>query len=352
LMVAVLSAASLLPYAPILTALASSGPTSLIFRTGATLRRFIWSCEDTLAYPLWGYLYVWAALAAIIIVRAGMGLRRRSAGQPLDDHSGLEYDFSLFASVTVLLAAVGFPIFFWKAQMPMQSWYLLPFLALAVVCFDGARPAFPGLLRIVFVALAAGGALLSGLSTANLLTGHFSNVNRFAKELTEKAGPKDYILVYPWNWAITFNYYYKGAAPWDSVPPLADHSIHRVDLILAQMENTNALAPVLRRISKTLASGHRVWFLGPATTRLPAAGAPAPAPLPLPPLKYSGWSESPYSSVWCSQTLQFIADDSRTFRPFKFSAQNRYLTENANVFVADGCRTNTVPMINLGRASP
>jgi hypothetical protein len=340
------------------------------------MRRFKWSCDATLGYPLRGgaidfdlgnaatysYYYVWAALALILVVCACIGLWRQFIGRadlPVGQDDGsatcqaptgspesirgcATADYSLFASVTLLLAAIGFPIFFWRAQMPMQSWYLLPFMGLAVVCFDGGRPAFPGVLRLVFLALVAGTALLSGLGTANLLSRHFSNVNIFARELEQEASPEDYVLVHPWNWGITFNYYYKGATPWDTVPPLSDHSVHRVDLVLAQMENdTNALAPVFAKISQTLKSGHRVWFLGVANMRLPVPGTPPPAPLPLPPLKYSGWSESPYSSVWCTQTIQFLTDHSVKFGEFKLSSSDIYLTENMDVYVADGW-TNSI----------
>jgi hypothetical protein len=348
LIVAVVSAASLLPYAHILNGLTSSGPASEVFRTGATMRRFIWSCKDSFGFPLWGYMYVWMALALIVIICACIGLWRivwaARQHHPTDGRADLPVsqdvgcptsDFSLFASVTLLLAAVGFPIFFWRAQMPMQSWYLLPFMGLAVVCLDAGRPVFPGVLRFVFVGLVGGTAVLSGLTSANLLTRHFSDVNVFARELTENAGPEDYILVHPWNWAITFNYYYKGATPWNTVPPISDHSIHRVDLILAQMENTNALAPELDKISQTLKSGHRVWFLGVANMRFPKPGTPPPPPLPLPPLKYYGWTESPYSSVWCGQTIQFIVDHSVKFRRFKYSSPDG-LTENMDLYVADG----------------
>ncbi|HEV2330093.1 MAG TPA: hypothetical protein VGY56_15025 [Verrucomicrobiae bacterium] len=342
LIVAIVSAASLLPYAGILGILTSGQPTTLIFRTGATKFRFILSCKDILGYPLSGYIYVWAALTLMIIICACIGLWKQFTARTGDESSRLKHDFSLFASITLILAAVGFPIFFWRAQMPMQSWYLLPCVASAVVCFDGARPNFSGMLRAVFLALAAGAAMLSGLTTANLLNRHFSNVDIFARELAADAAPQDYILVYPWNWAITFNYYYRGAAPWNTAPPLTDHSIHRVDLIVAAMENTNALAPMFEKISQTLKSGHRVWYLGPAAdTRIPIPGTSALASPPPPPLKYWGWSEIPYSYAWGSQTLQFISDHSKTFKQSKFSALNGYVTENMNIFVAEGRATNS-----------
>ncbi|HUA64929.1 MAG TPA: hypothetical protein VME24_03715, partial [Alphaproteobacteria bacterium] len=186
---AIVSAASLLPYVRMLSSITSGGPASMVFRTGATMRRFIFSCHDAFGSPLWGYMYVWVALALMIIGCACASLSRRPNGRadlPVSQNAGStmvpETDFRLFASVTLLFSAIVFPIFFWRAQMPMQSWYLLPFMASAVVCFDGARPVFPGLLRSVFIALVAGTALVSTLTTGNLLSRQFSNVNIMAKE--------------------------------------------------------------------------------------------------------------------------------------------------------------------------
>lgn len=335
LCVALLAAASLLPYLHIFI---SSGGAAALFRTGVELRRFFWSYDDTLGYPFSGFIYVWAFLGLIIIARAGAGLLKPRPAAAQTDNS--QDDFSLFAAVTLIIALVGFPVFFWRAQMPMQSWYVLPFLACAVVCFDAALPVFPGLLRGTFVGLATGTALVSTLTTANLLSRQFSNVHLYATELADDASAKDYILVSPWIYGITFGYYFHGTTPWDTIPPISDHSIHRLDLVLADMENTNAMAPVFHRIARTLESGHRIWFLTLAGTPIPAPGIPAPASLPPPPLKYSGWSESPYSVVWTSQTLQFIADHSARFGEFKYSSLTGYITENMDLYVADGWRTN------------
>ncbi len=331
LIVAAAAAASLLPYVPQFVA---SGGAAKIFRTGVELRRFFRSYEDTLGYPLSGYIYVWAALGAIIVLCASAGLWRRFRARSRAGESDAGQDFRLFAAVTLILAVVGFPVFFWRAQMPMQSWYLLPFLACAVVCFDAALPALTGLLRATFLALVVGTAMLSTLTTASLLGRQFSDVNIYAEELTDHAAPGDYILVFPWMYGITFDHYFKGHTDWDTVPPLSDHSIHRVDLVLARMENTNAIAPVLDKISQTLQSGHRVWFLTMAGIQIPRAGV-APMPPP-PPVNETHWSEDQYSMVWASETLQTIANHSMQFRPFKYSSPHGYITENMDLFVADG----------------
>ncbi len=335
LIVAVLSAASLLPYAQNLVVAAG---TSSVIRTGVKLLRFFSSYRDTLGFPLAGYIYVWAGLAIIIAVRAVMGLWPKSETPSNTEETSSEDDLSLFATVAIVLMTVGFPIFFWRAQMGMQSWYLLPFLASVVVCFDAALPAFTGLVRPAFFGLVLATAMISVITTGKILNRHFSNVNFYAQALTENAAPDDYIIVSPWTCGITFSHYFKGATPWDTLPPLSDHSVHRFDLMQSQMLNTNALAPIFQKISHTLQSGHRVWILEMANgpVRVPLRNTPAIAPLPPPPLKYFGWSDSPYSQAWDSQTMHFIADHSDEFKDFQNPSTEIYITETATLLIASG----------------
>ena len=61
---------------------------------------------------------------------------------------------------------------------------------------------------------------------------------------------------------ITFNRYYRGQAQWLSVPPIDSHEVHRIDLVMAEMNQPEAMTPVLRAITNTLTSGHDVWVVG------------------------------------------------------------------------------------------
>ncbi len=365
LLVAVVAAASLLPYLPNLL---TNVDTSMVIRTGATLRRFFWAYDDTLSYPLNGFIYnwlnnwragesvvvfiykypflrtvlnVWSPLAVIIIVRAGVGLWKNFK-TPAKTGEFVERDLSLFAAVTLILATVGFPLFFWRAQMPVQSWYVLPFLASVVVCFDAALPAFTGLLRAAYLGLVTGTALISFLSTRTILDRQFSDVNLYTPVLMAHAAPDDFIIVYPWTCGITFHHYYQGGTPWNTLPPLSDHSVHRFDLIKLQIQNTNALAPIFQQITHTLQSGHRVWVLTMEHgVDIPPPGTSPLQPLPPPPLKYTGWSESPYSYVWATQVALFLADHSAQYVEVRNPSSQIYLTESMELLGARGWRTNS-----------
>ena len=338
LLVAVVAAISLLPYLPNL--LTNVG-TSMVIRTGAKMLRFYEAYDDTLGYPRYGFIYVWSGLAAIIALRACIGLWQNFK-TPAKDGGPVDRDLSLFAAVTLILATVGFPFFFWRAQMPMQSWYVLPFLASVVVCFDAALPAFTGLLRAAYVGLVAGTAIISASATKNVLDRHFSDVNLYTPVLMADAAPGDFIIVYPWTCGITFNHYYQGKAPWNTLPPLADHSVHRFDLIEQQLLNTNALAPIFRQITQTLQSGHRVWvFTMLNGMNIPPPGTPALPSPPPPPLKYTGWSESPYSYVWSTQVSHFLADHTTDYVEVRYPSSGLYICESVELLGARGWTTNS-----------
>ncbi len=341
LCVAALAAISLLPG---LHALLSNPDASQVLRKGMNRFRFVESYENAFDYPVTGYIYDWILLAGIIIFRACLYLWQKPGAPAKTDKAFAGDDLCLFASVTLILAAVGFPIFFWHAQLTMATWYLIPLMALAAVCFDAALPVFRGILRVVFLAFVVITAVLATPKTFGYLTSHFSNVNRYSQLLMEQAAPGDYIVVCPWNSAITFDYYFKGPTPWETLPPLSDHSVHRYDLIKLQMQNTNAIAPVLQQISRTLQSGHRVWVL--ADTRWMDTVKPGTPPLslpPPPPLKYFGWADSPYLDAWTSQASHFIADHSSTFQklpPPQDLQAEKFTFENMKLFVANGWKTN------------
>lgn len=338
LAVAVVAAASLLPYAQNLFSAAGS---SDVLRTGVKLPRFFASYTDTLGYPRSGYIYAWVIFYAGIVVSAVPVLRGKLSAVLEAGEEAATGDFSLFAAVALTLATVGFPIFFWRAQLPMQSWYVLPFMAFAAVCFDAALPAFRGFLRAAVWLFVAATAVISVPATANLLNGHFSDVNLYAQALEMKAGPKDYIVVEPWLFGITFDHYFKSATPWDTLPPLSDHATHRFDLVQAQLQNTNAIAPLLRKMAETLQAGHRVWIVAAkGWMGVPGPGLHPPASLPPAPLPDTGWADWPYTRVWAAQVACFLADHSH-FHELKSLSNDRYITEDMTAFVADGWKTNS-----------
>jgi hypothetical protein len=326
------AALSLLPYAAGLIA-GQESPSAI--RTGLKSWRFFAAFQDSLGFPLGQYIYLWALLAALLVFLAGATLLRgknNSAGN--SDDTG---DLRLFAGTTVFVALAGFVLFLRLAAFPSQSWYLLPLLALAVVCFEIGLPVWRGKMRAVFFGLVAATALIAIPTASRYLHTRFTNIDTWAAELRAAAVPEDYVVVVPWFCGITFSHYYHGATPWDTLPPLTDHATHRYDLVQLQLQNTNAIQPVLERIVTTLKRGHRVWILaGMGWMDVPDPGTPSPASLPPAPLPTSGWSETPYTMVWASQVGHLIGDHATQFGRVKNPTAGKPVIENTELFMADG----------------
>jgi hypothetical protein len=258
----------------------------------------------------------------------------------------------LFAGTTVSVAVAGFVLFLWLAAFPSQSWYLLPLMALTATCFEMGLPAWRGKMRAPFFGLVAATVLIAIPTTGRDLHNRFTNVDTWAGELTAGTAPGDYIVIVPWFCGITFDHYFKGPAAWTTLPPLADHATHRYDLVRDQIQNTNAIQPVLERIVTTLAHGHRVWVLaGMGWMDIPDAGTAAPPGLPPAPLKFSGWSETPYTMVWCSQVGHLLGDHALQFARVKNPTAGMQIIENTELFVAEGWKNPAVPE-NRGTDKP
>jgi hypothetical protein len=218
--------------------------------------------------------------------------------------------YALFAGVTLFTGLAGFGGFLWYAALPTEAWYFLPLMALAAACFETGLPRTLHARAAVF-GLAITTVIGVGYFARADLGMRMTNIDLIAQQVSAQAAPDDFVIVSPWYDGITFNRYYHGPAAWNTVPPLADHASHRYDQVLDEMKTPDAMQPLYDKISATLRSGHRVWFVGAATAH--RAGAPMPAdPLP-PPLKHSGWSDRPYDITWENQVVQYLGNHSRTF---------------------------------------
>lgn len=248
--------------------------------------------NTVLAFPLPQFFWVWCGLASLVVLLgvAGLGSARRD-------------DRSLYAAVMLAGGVAAFVTFLWMANFPVQPWYFLPLVALAAVALEASLPRLTGKFRAVLWGGALAAAMLSGLFAVRVLDYRFTNVDQLAKKTNALAGKDDLVVVGLWQYGITFGHYFTNPCPWTSVPPIADHSGERYDLLLAQMQNTNAMLPVLAGVGETLRSGHSVWIVGGIVE---AGGTNAPAPPPPPPLPHTGWNETPYRFNWSGQLGWFI----------------------------------------------
>ena len=305
------AAASLLPYWASLSMLPK---TSTSLRLGFYPLIAFGNFDSIVSFPLRDYLYVWELLVLAVvgfgiaaIWRASFAESAAPTGETLPD------DLPLFAAATLLAALAGFIGFLWYAALPTQPWYFLPLVALLAVCFDFGVPvaSLPRHLRAALFGLIAATALIAALFGQRNLNWHFTNVDRLARQLAGECTPQDFVIVTPWYCGITFERYFKAPTPWQTLPPLADHSRHRYDLVQEQMKTPDALQPVFEKAAATLQSGHRVWVIG--QMQIPEPGTPLPGDLPPPPLENYGWSDLPYSARWAAQAATFLENHSLQF---------------------------------------
>jgi hypothetical protein len=209
-------------------------------------------------------------------------------------------DVGLFCLITLLLGISGYFFFLKLLRYPTQPWYYVALMGIVIVALEGALSApvsrwwkDGGRLLI-----ALGMALWSFLPTWNAIHIRQTNVDMIAAKLEKAADSADMIVVAPWYLGVAFERYYKGAAPWTTLPPLKGHKFHRYDLLKKQMAATNPIDPVLKAMTEVLRSGHQVWIVGGLSFPQPGQIPPLLAPAPYDPV---GWSESAYTEAWSLQ---------------------------------------------------
>jgi hypothetical protein len=288
------AAVSLLPYIPLIVRAQdwyiickigfrfSRGWNQLSLATGSPLPVFTW---------IWVALWIGALAAAISVL-----FRRRDR---LPQHVR---SLILFAGTSLVLGTAGFVFFLKLAALPTQPWYYVPLMAFSVICLDTMffaawRWAQPAVMILAVLTIST-----TSLFELPAVKCRQTNVDLIAAGLSPEAAPNDYVIVHPWHCGATFKRYYKGAAPWATLPPLEDHAVHRYDLLKAKMQTKDPIAPVIDRITSTLQSGNRVWLVG----NMPFTEEPLQEILPAPNNPW-GWFDVPYSSYWGAQVTQFLS---------------------------------------------
>ncbi|HEV2694866.1 MAG TPA: hypothetical protein VG347_18370 [Verrucomicrobiae bacterium] len=331
----VVSALSLVPYHASLVALPQS---AIELRRGFSLLVTNINFESATEFPSDAFTAVWKILAVLVF---GFMLWSLFSKKPASADAAPDaiVDLSLFAGVTLASVIALFLAFLWFAAAGARPWYFMPPLALAAACFDFGIPLtrIPRLVRVTVFALLIGTALTALPMLASALHGQLTNADRIAARVTAEAATQDFIVVTPWYSGITFSRYYHGPTPWDTLPPLADHTLHRYDLFLEAMKDTNSLTPILDKITTTLRSGHRVWVIG--LLEWPPDVSEVPPVLPAAPLPGYGWSDLPYMGSWVWRTSYLLAKHGNHFAPVPLPDDSIHnFQEDLRLYMAEGWR--------------
>jgi len=293
------------------------------------------------------FLGVWvAAVAFAVIFGISSAIRGRQT-----EKTGDGSDLPLFGGVALVLGLAGFWVFLKLTGLPTQVWYYIPGLCFALACCDAIVPrvypaAGAGVLAIALVALIISPSAYAALQFRQ------TNGDLVAATIAKNADANDLIIVHPWYFGLTYGYYYRGAAKWTTLPPLADYRFHRYDLVKEQLAMTNVIVPVLAEVETVLRSGHRIWLVGEISA--PEPGEPVPQDLPVAPNGPLGWSDHPYSEAWGKELGYFLVQhitNATLFVNLSTNAIPINPMERMTLVVASGWQvsrpTNSAPTINL-----
>jgi hypothetical protein len=261
------------------------------------------------------WIWIMLLLAGIIVAAIMQRTRVRQERKPEGTSEGANpqrSDRALFCITSVVLGIVGYFGYLVKLRFFMQPWYYVEILILCAISLDGILSAnWPefrpwGLARVGFLAVMT--TLNAGPAWAEAHTRR-SNIDVVAAFLSHNASAGDLIVVQEAWQGITFNRYYRGQAQWISVPPIDSHEVHRNDLVMAEMNQPDAMTPVLRAITNTLASGNHVWVVGSIPIARWKDAPTGPTPLPPPPseMRTGLWLGS-YLIWWNQQVTTLLLD--------------------------------------------
>jgi hypothetical protein len=261
------------------------------------------------------WIWIGLLLAGIIVAIIMQRTRVRQTPKPEVASKGANperSDLALFCVTSVVLGTIGYIGFLLKLHFFMQPWYYVGILILYAISLDGILSAsWPalrpwGLMRIGFLAVMM--ILNAGPAWAEAHTRR-SNLDVVAAFLSHNASAGDLIVVQEAWEGITFNRYYRGQVQWLSVPPIDSHDVHRIDLVMAEMNQPEAMTPVLRAIINTLTSGHHVWLVGSIPIERSKDAPPGPTPLPPQPSEMpTRWWMGSYLYWWNQQVTTLLLD--------------------------------------------
>ena len=313
--IGLVAALTLLPY---LGPLREAKEWRIVLIQEVAPREILGKLAEVTGNPFPWLSWVWVAVAA---VAAWVALHRLT--RPASEETATEHDVRLFRLLVVPAALGGEIAFLLALGYPPRMWYLLPVLALVASALDGliaGGPAPARWLRAAAAILLVVTLWPAALGAAML---RMTNVDHVARALEQDAGPRDLILVNEWYYGVSFHRYYhgraQGRARWMTVPALADHRVHRFDLLKEKMMAEDPLRDVRRAVRRTLRRGGRVWVVG----RLEPPPAGGPLALPPAPNPRWGWLDAPYVVSWSQQLSALLEEQSTRKRTIRIPAGGR-----------------------------
>jgi hypothetical protein len=276
---------------------------------------------------------VWILLFLLTVTGGVLHLCRTSSQQVSPGR-----DLMLFGLVVSVASAPLYFAFLKIVSYRTRDWYYLALIAILAGSIElvTTRLVRKPQLRVARLAFVIAAAIGLPFVLWPKLIERQTNVNLVAGQLEEIAQTDDLIVVNPWFYGISFNWYYHGPTRWVTLPILTDHRLHRFDLLKAKMMSRDPITDVQELIADKLKSGRRVWFAGGVTLRPPGE---VPLPLPPAPLSEFGWSLDAYDESWSEQIGFFLRQHALTGQFIRIPSDHPVNElESVSLLVMDGWR--------------
>jgi hypothetical protein len=249
-----------------------------------------------------------------------------------------QWDLIWFCILVCGFSLVGYYAFLRLLSYLTSDWYYLALICVVAAALDLAAACLCTFQWLRLVRLGFGLIALIAAPFADwaAITERQTNIDIAARTVAVQAAPTDLVVVTPWVFGVTFQHYYRGPAPWLTIPSIADHQVHRYDLMKIKMVSANPVDDLAEAIRTTLVSGNRVWFVGGLNLPPPNEGPMILQPAPGSRFK---WDNRPYTASWWQQlsvsaVLHAKRVDSVTL-PMPDHTQVNYL-EEAQLTVVQG----------------
>jgi len=309
-----LAAVTMLPY---LGVIRQVGAWSMLVKTDVSASA-IW---ETFSLGL-SAASPWTAAVWIVLFVVSIGLAFTRIAAPC----------ARFACVVMVAGVLLFVGVLMRLDYPISPPYYIVAMAFVACCFDMIIGGTLERVRhgrwIMFAALVL---LTVGTSSSawRYSAARFTNVDEVADGLREESGAGDLIIVTRWTIGIPFDRYYHGAASWMTLPPLADHRVHRFDLVRQAIESDGPLHDVHERIKATLRAGGRVILV---RREPPVDGGSVAKP--------GGLLMQPHLDWYIAQVDQFLAEHAATFEHFSIRDDPAVLSTEklTTITIANGWR--------------
>jgi hypothetical protein len=300
LVMSAVSAASILSILPYVPAYLQARSWNIVVRGTPTLNSLWNHLELAFGNPAHGIPALWYVTALGL---TGLLIWRISKTQGSERLP--QWDLIWFCVFVCGSSLIGYYAFLRVLSYLTSDWHYLALICVIAAALDlaAARLCTSDWLRWVRLGFGLAALIAAPFADWSAIIERQTNIDIVARTVAARAAPTDLIVVTPWQFGVTFQRYYRGPASWVTIPSIADHQVHRYDLVKIKMISTNPIDDLAKAVRATLVSGNRVWFVNGLTLPPPDEG-----PLILPPAPGSRfkWDNRAYTASWWQQLSVFV----------------------------------------------